>query len=66
MIETRAVFMNWGIEDYTAAALLVAAAWIGIALVRRKVHSVILRPILLVSVVLGVLAIWAHLAVGII
>jgi hypothetical protein len=58
--------MNWEIEDYTAAALLLAAAWIGIALVRRNVHDRILRPILLVGVVLAVLAIWAHLAVGII
>jgi hypothetical protein len=58
--------MNWGIEDYTAAALLLAATWIGIALVRRNVHGRILRPILLVGVVLAVLAIWAQLAVKII
>jgi hypothetical protein len=58
--------MNWGIEDFTAAAALIAAAWIGIALVRRYVLGKILRPVLLAGVVLAVLAIWAHLAVGIV
>ncbi|MGX9116842.1 hypothetical protein ACWTU6_09115 [Mesorhizobium sp. BHbsci] len=58
--------MNWGIEDFAAAAALLGAAWIGIALVRRNVHGAVLRPILLVGVVIVVLAIWAHLAVGII
>jgi hypothetical protein len=65
-IETRTIEMNWGIEDFTAAATLFAAAWIGIALVRRNVHGRVLRPILLVGVVLVVLMIWAHLAVGIV
>ncbi|WP_287311638.1 hypothetical protein [Mesorhizobium sp.] len=58
--------MNWGIEDFTAAATLLAATCIGIALVRRNVHGRVLRPILLVGVVLVVLMIWAHLAVGIV
>ena len=58
--------MNWGIEDFTAAAALLAAAWIGIALVRRYVHGEVLRPVLLAGVVLAVLAIWAHLAVEIV
>lgn len=58
--------MNWGIEDFTAAAALLAAAWTGIVLVRRHVHGRVLRPVLFVGVVLVVLAIWAHLAVGIV
>ena len=58
--------MNWGIEDFTAAAGLLAAAWIGIALVRRNVHGRVVRPVLLAGAVLVVLAIWAHLAVGIV
>jgi hypothetical protein len=58
--------MNWGIEDFTAAAVLLAAAWIGITLVRHNVHGRVRRPILLAGVVLVVLAIWAHLAVGIV
>jgi hypothetical protein len=58
--------MNWGIEDFTAAAVLLAAAWIGTALVRRYIHGKVLRRVLLAGVVLAVLAIWAHLAVGIV
>jgi hypothetical protein len=58
--------MNWGIEDFTAAVVLLAAAWIGTALVRRYVNGRVLRPVLLAGVVIAVLAIWAHLAVGIV
>jgi hypothetical protein len=57
--------MDWGIEDYMVAALLLAAAWMEL-LVWRNVHGRIMRPILLVGEVSAVLAIWAHLAVGII
>ena len=57
--------MNWGIEDFVAAAVLVAVGWFAIVLVRRTVQGGVLRFILLAGVVLVVLAIWAHLAVGI-
>lgn len=55
-----------GYRGFHGCAALLAAAWIGIALVRRNVHGRVLRPTLLVGVVLVVLMIWAHLAVGIV
>lgn len=58
--------MNWGIEDFAAAAALLTAAWLGITLVRRNVHGRVTRPILLIGVVLVALTIWAHLSVGIV
>jgi hypothetical protein len=58
--------MNWGTEDFAVAAALIASAWIGITLVRRNIHGRILRTILLACVVLIALAIWAHLAVGLV
>lgn len=56
--------MNWGIEDVTAAAALLAGAWTAIALVRRYVPSPVLRPVLIAAVLLLVVVIWAELAVG--
>jgi hypothetical protein len=58
--------MNWGIEDVVAAVALITAALIGIALARRLVRNQSLRYILIAGILLVVLAIWAHLAVGIV
>jgi hypothetical protein len=58
--------MNWGVEDVVAAAVLIASAGTGIALVRRYVSGRTLRLVLIAGVVLVVLAIWAQLAVGIV
>jgi hypothetical protein len=58
--------MNWGIEDVVAAVALITAAVIGIALARRLVRKPSVRYILIAGVLLVVLAIWAHLAVGIV
>ena len=57
--------MNWGLEDFAAAAALMTGAAIGIALVMRTVTGWRLRSLLISVVLLIVLAIWAHLAVGI-
>ncbi len=58
--------MNWGIEDFGAAAALLIGAGIALALifgsvVRRRRLQLVLSG----GVVLIVLAIWAHLAVGV-
>ena len=57
--------MNWGIEDFGAAAALLIGAGIALALIFRSVRSRRPQLVLSGSVVLIVLAIWAHLAVGV-
>ena len=58
--------MNWGIEDFGAAAALLIGTGLALALIFRNVHSRLSRFLLAGGVVLVVLAIWGHLAVGII
>jgi hypothetical protein len=57
--------MNWGIEDLAAAAVLIGGAAIALTIVLRSIRNAMLRAILAIGIILGVLAIWAHLAVGI-
>ena len=57
--------LNWGGEDFAAAAALLVSTSLAIAFILRFVHGKVLRPILLGGVIVFVLAIWAHLAVGI-
>ena len=58
--------MNWGIEDVLAAAMLVGGAIIAIALIRRFAKRKSARVLLTALVALVFLAVWAHLAVGIV
>jgi hypothetical protein len=57
--------MNWGVEDFGAAAALLIGAGLALTLVFRRVRGPISRVVLAGGVVLVALAIWAHLAVGI-
>lgn len=58
--------MNWGVEDFAAAATLLGVAGIALAAILKTVGSRVARLLLSGTVVFAVLAIWAHLAVGII
>ncbi|HEX2018784.1 MAG TPA: hypothetical protein VGO17_07575 [Aurantimonas sp.] len=57
--------MNWGFEDLAAAAALLGGASVALVLVFGTFHSLLPRVLLGSIVVLTTLAIWAHLAVGI-
>jgi hypothetical protein len=56
--------MNWGIEDLAAAAALLLSAGLAIAIVFRIARAGPARALLTGVVALVALAIWAHLAVG--
>jgi hypothetical protein len=57
--------MNWGLEDVFAATLLIGGGVLTIIAIRHLAHRRALRMLLIAIAVLIVLAIWAHLAVGI-
>jgi len=57
--------MNWGIEDWVAAALMLLGTGLGFALVFKTVRARKARVVLASVVVLVSLLIWAHLAVGV-
>jgi hypothetical protein len=57
--------MNWGHEDYAAAAMLLGASAIAVAVILKSVGEPRLRFGLISGVVLLLMVIWAHLAVGI-
>ena len=57
--------MNWGGEDYLAAAILLGGALIGVAVVRRLAPRPALRIVGYGLVLAALLLIWAELAVGI-
>lgn len=57
--------MNWGIEDFAAAAVLLLTVVLGIAIVRYRVKTPPARWLLTAVIVIAALAVWAHLAVGI-
>ncbi|MDI6028894.1 hypothetical protein QBK99_22220 [Corticibacterium sp. UT-5YL-CI-8] len=57
--------MNWGAEDFLAAAAILVAVGLGVLLVSRTIHSQPARGLLMAIVVIAALALWAHLAVGI-
>lgn len=54
----------WGPGDFTAAAVLLATAWLGLELTWRFARSGRTRTVASSVIVLALLAIWAHLAVG--
>jgi hypothetical protein len=56
--------MNWGVEDFAAAAVLLGVAAIALALVLRSNLDRTSRVLLAGAVVVVTLAIWAELAVG--
>jgi hypothetical protein len=57
--------MNWGMEDFIAAAALLSLAVVAVVLVRQHVKGRMQRVALIVVIVLAFLAVWAELAVGI-
>lgn len=57
--------MNWDLEDFTAATLLLASAGIAMAVIYRTVHRRAIRMLGVVAVVLILITVWAHLAVGV-
>lgn len=57
--------MDWGLEDLTAATILLVGAGIALAIILRTVHHRGLQMLGVIAAVLIFLAIWAHLAVGI-
>ena len=57
--------VNWGPEDFLAAALLIGAAGLGCELVVRRAGKGLLRAALIGAVELAALLVWAELAVGI-
>jgi hypothetical protein len=58
--------MNWGLEDVFAATLLIGGGILTIIAIQHLVHRRVLRVLLIGIAVLVGLAIWAHLAVGIV
>lgn len=57
--------MNWGLEDFLAAAALLLAAGAGVAWALRRFQSRGARTAAVAGVVLAVMLVWAELAVGI-
>ncbi|WP_127754397.1 hypothetical protein [Devosia sp. 1566] len=57
--------VNWGAEDFFAAAGLLAAAWAAIEVLFRAVQTVRARLMGTSLALIALLAIWAQLAVGI-
>lgn len=58
--------VNWGPEDFLAAALLIGTAGLGCELAARLKRSRAMRLFVAGAVLLGVLLVWAELAVGIV
>ena len=57
--------MNWGAEDFLAAAILLTGAGVGVWTVRRFAPTAGLRLIGYALLLTALLLIWAELAVGI-
>ena len=57
--------MNWGLEDLSAAVVLLLTAVAATMVIFRTSHSPLWRALLTGGVILVVMAIWAQLAVGI-
>ena len=57
--------MNWGAEDFIAAAILLGGAMAGVWAVRRYAPNPTMRLIGYALVLAALLLIWAELAVGI-
>lgn len=57
--------MNWGIEDFAAAAALLIGAGLALTIIFRSVRGRLPRLLSAGGIVLVVLTVWAHLAVDI-
>lgn len=57
--------MNWGKEDFLAAAVLIGGAGLGIELAVRMIKSRSAMFAAIAGVLLAMLIVWAELAVGI-
>lgn len=57
--------MNWGLEDYVFAAVLLGGAALGIGLSRRWLKSPARRLLAIGAVLLVTALIWVEAAVGI-
>ncbi|WP_152338592.1 hypothetical protein [Pseudorhizobium banfieldiae] len=57
--------VNWGAEDFAAAAALLGTGWLSTELGFRLVRSGRGRLLISAAVALAALGLWAHLAVGI-
>ena len=57
--------MNWGLEDFIAAAVLVSGAAVGVWAIRRFAPNGSVRLIGYALVLVALVFIWAELAVGI-
>ncbi|WP_281977478.1 hypothetical protein [Pseudorhizobium flavum] len=57
--------VNWGKEDFGAAAALLGTGWLSIEFGFRLASSGRGRLLISAAVALAVLGLWAHLAVGI-
>lgn len=57
--------VNWGSEDFLAAAVLLLALWTGLEVVQLVCRTHLARLIGSLVLVLVVVAIWGQLAVGI-
>lgn len=56
--------MNWGVEDFAAAVVLLTTTALAVVTAVRFVQPM-WRWILVVGIIAVAVAIWAHLAVGI-
>lgn len=57
--------MDWGAEDFIAAAVLIAATWAAVEAVLLVVKPAMARALAIGAVVAVTLGLWAQLAVGI-
>ncbi|WP_425259579.1 hypothetical protein ACPOLB_01775 [Rubrivivax sp. RP6-9] len=56
--------VNWGLEDFVAAGVLLFAAGMVYSLATRRTRSTPRRLAAAAAVLVAVAAVWAHLAVG--
>ena len=56
--------VRWGFEDFGAAVALLAVAWFGLEIIFHLVKRRRSRLVASAAVALCLLAVWAHLAVG--
>ena len=57
--------VNWGAEDFIAAAVLFGTTALIVDTVLRHVTTPLARPVLVGSVLLALMLVWAELAVGV-
>ncbi len=63
MLFTKEV--NWGIEDFVAAGVLLFAAGMAYSLATRRLRGTVQRAAVAALVLVALAAVWAQLAVGI-